>query len=117
MSGAYERKFQAAIAELEQTGIWRSNYNPPALRVQRWLGQEARPPHYAVLWKTIIGYGVWFAGVWGILMWVVLWRSQGLPFRSAAIAAVSAGLFFGATMGAYYAWARRKHGLRRWEDL
>ncbi len=113
----YERKFQAAISELEKTDIWRSNYAPPASRVQRRLGQEVRPPHYASFWRVASGYGFWFAGIWGIIMWLTQWRAQGLPVSAAIASAALAGAMFGLILAAYYARSRRKYGLSRWEDL
>jgi len=113
----YEHKFQAAMRELEQTNIWRSNYSPPALRLQRRLGQEARPPHYASFWRTMIGYGFWFGGVWGILMWFAQWRALGYSMTAAVITAAVAGVFFGLMIAGYYAWSRRKHRLSNWDEL
>ena len=113
----YERKYQAAIAELEQTDIWRSNYAPLALRVQRRLGQQVRPPHYAPFLRTTCGYAFWFSGVWGILMWFTTWRDQGFSGASAVTSAALAGLMFGGVIAAYYAWSRRRYGLSDWDDL
>ena len=109
----YERKLHAAMKELEQSGMWRSNYAPPAFRIQRRLGQQARPPHYAPFSRTAVGYAFWFAGIWGILMWFTQWRDQGYTVASAAAASVFAGLIFGALIAGYYAVSRRKHGLSR----
>ena len=113
----HERKFQAAMKELEGSGIWRSNYAPIALRLQRRFGQQARPPHYASFWKTTSGYGFWFAGIWGIWMWSTTWRAQGYSIPSAIGSAVMAGALFGAIIAGYYVWSARKHGLSRWEDF
>ncbi len=113
----HQRKFVAALAELERTKIWPSNYNPPLLRLQRRLGWPARPPHYAPFWGIVVGYGIWFGVVWGLLMWFAAWRGQGfLPVVAIGTAAF-AGALFGGMMALYYRISHRKHGLSRWEDL
>lgn len=113
----YERKLAAAMAEMAQTTMKRSNYNPPALRLQQRLGWEARPPHYATFWRITLGYALWFGTVWGIAMWFLSWRSAGFTVLAAVGAAALAGVLFGLIMAAYYKRAGRKHQLSRWEDL
>lgn len=113
----HERKFQAAMNELEQSGMWRSNYAPIVMRIQRRLGQEVRPPHYASFMSTAIGYAFWFGGVWGILMWFAQWQAQGYTISAAVISAAFAGILFGAMIAGYYRWSGRKHGLSDWGDL
>ncbi|OAN87030.1 hypothetical protein A8B74_04905 [Sulfitobacter geojensis] len=97
--------------------MWAGNYKPPLLNVQRRLGWMVRPPHYASFWRVMLGYALWFAPVWGILMWFVSWRGQGFSLVSAAGAAVFAGILFGGMMALYYARARRRYKLSKWEDL
>ncbi|MBM1690986.1 DUF6404 family protein [Sulfitobacter geojensis] len=113
----HERKFEAALAELATTDMWAGNYKPPLLNVQRRLGWMVRPPHYASFWRVMLGYALWFAPVWGILMWFVSWRGQGFSLVSAAGAAAFAGILFGGMMALYYARARRRYKLSKWEDL
>ncbi|MFC6588266.1 DUF6404 family protein [Sulfitobacter pacificus] len=113
----YARRFAAAMAELEATKIWRSNYNPPMMKLQRRLGWKMRPPHYARFWRIAVGYALWFGPVWGVLMWFASWRGQGFSLLSAVGASAVAGILFGVLMAAYYARARRRHKLSKWEDL
>jgi hypothetical protein len=65
----------------------------------------------------VIGYGIWFGGVWGILMWFAQWRALGYSMMAAVISAVFAGALFGFMIAGYYEWSRRKHGLSDWDDL
>lgn len=113
----YERKFDAAMAELATTTMWPSNYAPPLLKTQRRFGWLVRPPHYASVSRIIIGYGLWFGPLWGIVMWFLQWRAQGFSVLLAIGFAAFAGALFGALMSAYYMHARRKYGLSKWEDL
>ena len=41
----YERKFEAALNELQATEMWASNYAPPVLMVLRKAGIKVPPPH------------------------------------------------------------------------
>ncbi|MDF3416286.1 hypothetical protein HKX54_17585 [Sulfitobacter sp. M57] len=113
----YDRKFAAALAELQATDMWDTNYNPPLLRVQRRLGWSARPPHYAPFWRIWSGYALWFGLVWGVAMWFIIWRGQGFSPASAAGAAALAGIIFGGLMAGYFARARHRYKLSRWEEL
>lgn len=113
----YERKFDAAMDELRTTEMWTSNHSPPALRVLKALGFKARPPHYANLWIVFCSSAVWFAVVWGLIMWFVTWRAAGFTGLDAAGASAFAGVLFGAFMSVYYRRGRKKYGLTRWDDL
>ncbi len=113
----HERKFDAAMDELARTKMWGSNVAPPILKVQRRLGWLVRPPHYAPFWRVLLGYTLWFGPVWGVMMWFISWRGDGVPVLVAIGSAAFAGVFFGAMMALYYAWGRRKYKLSRWEDL
>ncbi|MEE2944081.1 MAG: DUF6404 family protein [Pseudomonadota bacterium] len=113
----YDRKFQAAIREMKEVGIWKSNANPPLLRLFRRFGLKVRPPHYGSLMKNGFIMGIWFAGVWGLLMWFLWWRADGKSFAEAALTSATAGVLFGVGMTAYYAFSRKKHHLSAWEEL
>jgi hypothetical protein len=113
----YARKFDAAMAELAKTDMWPSNYAPPLLKMQRRFGWLVRPPHYASVWRIIIGYGLWFGPTFGVAMWVLQWRAQGFSVLLTIALAAFSGALFGAFMSAYYVYIRRKHQLSSWEDL
>lgn len=113
----YDRKYAAALDELAKTGIWRSNSNPPYLRLLRSIGQRPRPPHYQVFKRNFIGHGLWFAVCWGLLMWFFFWRTTDMTILLAFVSAGFAGVFYGLIMAAYYSNGQRKHRLTRWDDL
>lgn len=113
----YKRKFDAAMAELQNTDMWNTNHTPPLLRTLLAMGIEARPPHYANLWVVFCGFAVWFAVSWGVAMWFISWRTAGFSGWDAMGASVFAGVLFGTFMTAFYWRGRKKHGLTRWADL
>ena len=113
----FEAKRERALKLLDATGIRRSNYCPPLLRLLWRLGVQAPPPHFAGFGATAGVAGAFFAVVWGSIMWFVMWRSTGLSPTSALLAAVSAGALFGLFMSAYYAYGRKKHKLPDWDSL
>lgn len=76
-----------------------------------------RPPHYLGFWRVVVSFGAYFALVWGIGMWLLMWREQGMAVGLACLFAVIAGSLFGVIMAYAYGVARRKWGLSRWEDL
>jgi len=113
----YERKFEAALNELQATEMWASNYAPPVLMVLRKAGIKVPPPHYLGFGKVIVCYGVFFAAAWGVVMWFFKWQAEGFAVSAAIGASVMAGAIFGCAMAAIYARARRRWKLSKWEDL
>jgi len=114
---SFEKRKEAAMQELKESGIWKSNSMPPALIILWKLGVKAKPPHYNSFLKNALSMGLWFAAVWGVLMWLVQWRSMGLPVSGAIASALVAGVIFGLAMAAYYKSSARKHQLSNWVDL
>ena len=114
---SFETQRVQALAILAKTGIWRSNYQPPAIRLLWWVGFEVPPPHFARFWSVVIAMGVWFGLAWGLIMWFLVWSHQGMSPLFAAITAVVAGALFGFYMAAYYAYGRRKYKLPEWRSL
>ena len=108
---------QAALRLLETTGMWRSNYEPPALRVLWRLGVDVPPPHFAGFGAVALALGAFFGLAWGLAMWLFLWRTQAVPAVTVLIAVVVAGLFFGTSMACYYAFGRRRYKLPPWNGL
>ena len=112
-----ESKRAAALRLLAQTGMWRSNYEPPLLRLLWRLGFNLPPPHLAKFWSNALFTGVNFATAWGALMWFLRWSHEGVALGSLAVSAVCAGVFFGLAMASYYLYGRRKYKLPLWQDL
>lgn len=108
---------EAALKALASTGMYRSNYEPPFLRLMWRLGFIVPPPHFAPFWFNAISSGIYFGIVWGVLMWFMSWSRQDMGLADALIAAASAGVLFGASMAVYYAHGKRKYSLPSWNDL
>ena len=113
----YEQKYQAAIAELEATKMWPSNYAPPLHLIQRRLGMKVRPTHFSAVWAIVSGYALWFAPFWGLIMWFSGWKADGMSILTALGWAAFVGILFGITMALSCAWGRRKWHLSTWDDL
>lgn len=113
--------FQARRAQsldiLKRTGMWRSNYEPPILRVLWKIGIEIPPPHFLPFWQVLVLGAGWFAGAWGSIMWLGEWSKHGVSIMSAVGTASVAGVFFGIAMAIYYAHGRRKHRLPKWNAI
>lgn len=114
---SFEAQRDQALAILAGTGIWRSNYAPPALHLLWRLGLQVPPPHFARFGTTVLTLGVSFATLWGLLMWIFVWSRQSLAPLAALVAALVAGAMFGLLMAAYYAYGRSKYKLPDWRSL
>ncbi|TXT34551.1 MAG: ybaA [Comamonadaceae bacterium] len=80
-------KREAALKLLSTTGIWKSNYAPPGVKLLWRLGIDCPPPHLARFWSVFFVCGLF------------------------------AGLSFGFLMATYYAIGRKKHRLPLWKDI
>lgn len=105
------------LAILANTGISRSSYEPPYLRLLWRLGFDVAPPHFVPFWRILLIAGAWFGFSWGGVMWVAFWSDQGIPGRLAVGSSAVAGLLFGLSMAGYYAYGRRKYQLPDWDSL
>jgi hypothetical protein len=114
---ANDSRRSKALAILAITGILRSNYEPPCLRLLWRVGIDAPPPHFMPFLQTALVAGVWFGCAFGAFMWGLVWARQGMPAALAASLAGGVGVFFGVAMGAYYAHGRRRHRLPDWRSL
>lgn len=113
----YFSKRDKSLAILKATGMWRSNYEPPYLRVLWRFGLDIRPPHFVPFFQILIFAAAWFAIAWGTFMWISTWSSQGPVGMSLVGRACGAGLFFGFFMAVYYAYGRRKYQLPKWTSI
>ncbi len=116
----YQRKFDAAMAELDKAGVWRSNANPPYVRQARRLGFKPRPPYYVSAVNLAVWAGLYFGlfmGLYGYLKPVLGLRDTAMSGFAIALGAIMSGLLFGVSMAAWYRHVRKKHGLSSWEAL
>lgn len=102
----FDRKLQAALTELEATGMWRANYDPHIDRGLRKLGLRVRPPHYRSFLSTKLVFGASFVIGFAII------AELAKPIDTLAI-----GLIFGGGMALVYYRDRRKHSLSDWDAL
>jgi len=114
---SFEMKKQAALAELKNSKIWQSNYQPPFLMFMWWLGKEERPPHYNGFLRNALTLGLFFGLFLGLIMWFFVWESGALPAIAAIVASLLAGAIFGLVMACYYSFSAKRNKLSRWEDL
>ena len=108
---------QAALDLLSRTGIWPSNYAPPALHMLWALGLNIPPPHFASFAGSALFTGGVFGVIYGLLMWSVQWSPHGMSVSMAVTLSAVAGILFGLCMASYYAYGRRKHNLPAWDQL
>jgi hypothetical protein len=110
-------KREAALRLLAATGLKRSSYEPPLLRLLWRLGVDAPPPHFATFGGNVFIAGVYFGSIWGFIMWLFFWRPQATTATAAFVSVVVAGLLFGVTIAMYYAFSRRKYKLPPWHSV
>lgn len=114
---SFEAKKRAALAELANSKIWRSNYEPPLLLFMWWLGKETRPPHYNRFLRNTLNLGVFFGFFWGVVMCLFVWRTTGMPVLTVVFVSLLAGGIFGLSMALYYRISARKNSLSKWDSL
>tara|TARA_B100000315_G_scaffold243803_1_gene267623 strand:- start:586 stop:951 length:366 start_codon:yes stop_codon:yes gene_type:complete len=114
---AFKRRLSRAFQELEDAGIARSSYLPVIYGLILRFGFERPPPHYCPMLQNVLISGTWFAPVWGVLMWLLVWSGEGVPGVRAVATGLAGGLVFGLIMGSYYRRGARTHGLTPWDEL
>ncbi|OVF85786.1 hypothetical protein B5L83_07825 [Klebsiella pneumoniae] len=81
------------------------------------LGINIPPLPFAPFWQVFgvmagsfsVGYGLW-------MYWMV-WRAQGMPPLFACKISLIAGVLFGLTMALFHLWRRKVNKLPDWKDL
>ncbi len=116
-NGRRELKRQAALKLLEKTGIMRSNYAPPYLRLLWRMGFDVPPPHFAQFWQNALFSGSFYAIGWGALMYFLVWSKTAMSATAMLNSAGIAGILFGLALASYYAHGKRKHGLPSWQEF
>lgn len=114
---SFETQRNQAMEILAKTGMWRSNYAPPAIRLAWLLGFKVPPPHFARFWTIFASYSIFFAVSEGLAMWLAVGAMHELGIVIAVVASVITGAAFGLCMAAYYAHGRHKYKLPAWRSL
>ena len=110
-------KREAAMKLLEATGIWKSNYAPPGLRLLWRLGFDCPPPHLASFWSVFIFSTLYFGVCMGLSMLAISVFIESEIISMIPVGAAVAGLVFGTIMATYFAIGRWTHQLPLWKDL
>ncbi|HDZ2430992.1 DUF6404 family protein [Klebsiella pneumoniae] len=93
----FEARKQKALAIMASRKMWKSNYAP------LWQVFGVMAGSFSV------GYGLW-------MYWMV-WRAQGMPPLFACKISLIAGVLFGLTMALFHLWRRKVNKLPDWKDL
>jgi hypothetical protein len=116
MSTDYETRYAAALRAADEAGFRRGASETFLVRGLRALGLKPRPPHYARFAANVMMHGLIFTFVWGVPMWAFVWGDR-VPPAYAAVAALTAGIFFGVVVAYLYRATADRAGLPRWDDL
>ena len=117
---SFELRKTRALDLLQATGMMRSHYAPPLIRLLWKAGVQIAPPHFQSFQSIALLAGGWFGLFMGVFMGLFGWFQGTATLHAALIALVAAcvaGLLFGITMAGVYALDRRKHQLPAWATL
>ncbi|MCK6264721.1 DUF6404 family protein [Vibrio sp. ZSDE26] len=110
---SYEFQLKAAHKELESKGVWRANFNPPLLKLFRFISMQIPPPYYQ---KFTINF-IFTSLMFGLIFSILNWFNNTNPVTQILLEGVFSGLFFGLLMSVFY-WVRKKQlGLTNWTEL
>lgn len=113
----FRAQLDRSLALLSERGLARRHAAPLPFRLLWKLGVRIRPPHFLGFAHIALGYGAWFACVWGVFMWVLVWSQQGYGILGVAFRAAGAGAAFGLMMAWFYTRERREFSLPAWESF
>lgn len=117
---SFEQRKTRALGLLQATGMMRSHYAPPLIRLLWKAGVQIAPPHFQSFQSIALLAGGWFGFFMGVFMGLFGWFQGAATLPSALVtmmAACVAGLLFGVTLASFYAGDRRKHQLPAWSTL
>ena len=112
----YQRKVDAAFAQLRNAGIWLWNGMPHYFRLLRRLGFKPRPPGYEPFSEILVSAGLFCAVFWGVGMHFITWHSD----RPVWVQVISSGIFgflFSGFVAMCNRYVRSKHNLTAWDAL
>jgi len=117
LDGEFGQRLQRAQAMLDGKGLPRGTSAPLLYRLLWKLGFRVPPPLMMGLVPNALLMGGFFGPVWGLLMWLMLWRRSQMPVGMVLLAAVLTGVLFGLSMGLYGRWNARRRGIPLWRDF
>jgi hypothetical protein len=124
MDTTHRQKVERLVEEAGRQGMSLHTVAPPLFRLLWALGLEVPPPLFLGFRKLTLligtGFGVLWGPLWGVGMWLWVWRGEipaGVAVSMTVFTAVLAGLSFGLVM----AWLARRQAARlglpsSWEE-
>ena len=117
-STVFEKKYTHAMAELENSAIWRINYAPPLHMFARMLGLKVRPAHYSSFLSNFVGTGLYFYILWVIIKYFIYpGQSESISFLELLLHSFAPGVIFGLYMATSNKYSAKKNSLSDWEEL
>lgn len=113
----FDKHKNAALAHLASTPIRSGNYQPLITILLWWMGVRVKPPHFQSFPANILTSGAYFAIVWGVLMWFILFSPRDASGVAVMQLSVLVGLIYGVIMAFYYRLSARRHNLPDWHSL
>ncbi|WP_282277886.1 DUF6404 family protein [Stenotrophomonas sp. PS02297] len=117
MDGDFGRHLQRALVLLDGKGLPRGTSAPLLYRLLWKLGFRVPPPPMAGFASTALLTGAFFGPVWGLAMWLMMWRRSQMPVGMVLLAMVLAGVLFGLAMGLHGRRNARRRGIPLWRDF
>jgi hypothetical protein len=116
MSLSFEAKTQAMRRQLATRQIAPGIIAPPLWRLLWKLGIPLTPPLFLGFMPLALLCGGFFAVLWGLVMYLASWRTQGTPLINMLLVMLAAGAVFGLIMATVY--RRHASGLQlpAWSD-
>ena len=113
----YDRRFDAAVQEMDVAGLWKINSIPPYIWFFRALRFSVRPLHYVTPWKVFIGETLFFAALMGFINTLFTTGDLATSVFDVMYKSLIAGGLFGLFMLASTILVRKRHNLSRWDSL
>ena len=113
----FDKRHRLAMEELAPSSIKAWNYDPPLHRALRRLGIKLRPPHYQTQSVNAAIFGVPFAVLFGVIMWLLPWPANDGPIGVFILLVVLAGAMFGWLMARSCRRDAAAAELTDWDDL
>ena len=107
---SFEHRKTRALEVLSRTGMARSHYAPPLIRLLWKAGVQVPPPHFLPFLRVALGTGLWFGMFWGLIMWIFFWSRPDAATPLSPLAALVAACAAGGLRGRQPVWHR--HGQR-----
>lgn len=106
-----------ALDLLATTGMWRSDYAPPLVRMLWLCGIDVPPPHFVSFRGNAVSYGTGFCIAFGVARWFIEGSDHTRSMVAILLEHVALSALFGLVMAAIIERGKRKYRLPAWQDL